>query len=211
MIEIVSATQITVQHLRDLIITGELKPGQIINEAVLAKGLGLSRQPVREALRILETESLVVNIPRKYTRISDASRPDFENVFQTKGMIECYALDLVKRNGVCDPSSLNTVLADSRDCRIEKGEDPRKVLECLKTLADFHIRLVALAENSHLLKLYKSILGNVCRYQFLFFSGTAAQPPIEAHCRIVENIKSGDFDQAKEVLSVPRFHYVLPA
>ncbi len=211
MIEIVSATQMTVQHLRDLIITGELKPGQTINEAVLANSIGLSRPPVREALRILEAESLVVNIPRKYTRVSDASFRDFEKVFQTKEMIECYVLDLLKKKEVSDFSSLHTALADSMDCRIEKDEDPRKVLGCLKTLADFHIRLVALAGNSHLLKLYRSILGNVCRYQFLYFSRTVAQPPVESHCRIAENIKSGDFDQAKKILSLPRFHYVLPS
>jgi DNA-binding GntR family transcriptional regulator len=211
MIEIVSATQATVQHLRDLIIAGELKPGQTINEAALANSIGLSRPPVREALRILETESLVVNIPRKYTRISDVSHRDFEKVFQTKEMIECYVLDLLKRKGVNDLSFLNTALAGSKDCKIEKGEDPQKVLGCLKTLADFHIRLVALAENSHMLKLYRSILGNVCRYQFMYFSRTLAQPPIEAHCQIVKNIKNGDFDQAKKVLSVPRVHYVLPA
>jgi DNA-binding GntR family transcriptional regulator len=200
MIEIASATQMTVQHLRDLIIIGELKPGQKINEAVLANSIGLSRPPVREALRMLEAESLVVNIPRKSTQISDISLKDFEEVFQTRGMIECYALDLIRKKRVSDFSSLDAALADSKDCKIEKGEDPRKVLGCLKTFADFHIKLVALADNSHMLKLYKAILGSVWRYQFMYFSKRGAQPLFEAHYQIAENIKSRDFDQAKKVL-----------
>jgi len=200
MIEIASATQMTVQHLRDLIVIGELKPGQKINEAVLANSLGLSRPPIREALRILEAESLVVNIPRKSSQISDISLKDFEEVFQTRGMIECYAIDLLQIKRVSDFSSLDTALADSKDCRIEKGEAPWKVLECLKTFADFHIKLVALADNSHTLKLYKAILGNIWRYQFMYFSKRAAQPLFESHYQIVENIKGGDFEQAKKVL-----------
>jgi len=101
---------------------------------------------------------------------------------------------------VNDFSSLDAALADSKDCKIEKGEDPRKVLGCLKTFADFHVKLVTLADNSHTLKLYGAILGSVWRYQFMYFSKRGARPLFEAHYQIVESIKSGDFDQAKKVL-----------
>lgn len=199
-IEIASATHLTVQHLRDLIIIGELKPGQKINETILANSVGLSRPPIREALRLLEAESLVVNIPRKSTYVSDISLHDFEETFQTRGMIEAYAIDLLKINSVKDFSSLDTALSEAAACRIKKGADAREVLRCLKIFADFHVRLVALAGNSHILKLYTSILSNVWRYQFMYFSKRPVQPLFEAHDLITKNIKAGDYEAAKEAL-----------
>jgi len=199
-IEITSATHMTVQHLRDMIIIGELKPGQKINETVLANSIGLSRPPIREALRILEAESLVVNIPRKSTYISEISLSDFEETFQTRGMIESYAIDLLKINNAKDFSSLDNALSEAANCRIEKGADAREVLRCLKIFADFHIKLVTLAGNSHILKFYKSILSSVWRYQFMYFSKRSVLPLFEAHDLITKNIKMGDYDQAKKVL-----------
>lgn len=207
-IEITSATQCTVQYLRDMIIISELKPGQKINETVLANSIGLSRPPIREALRILEAESLVVNIPRKSTYISEISLRDFEETFQTRGMIECYAIDLLKINNVKDFSSLDTALSEAANCRIEKGADAREVLRSLKIFADFHIKLVALAGNSHILKFYKSILSNIWRYQFMYFSKRSVQPLFEAHDVITKSIKMGDYDEAKRVfLSHMSYNY----
>lgn len=200
MIEVASATHMTVQYLRDMIIIGELKSGQKINETVLASSIGLSRPPIREALRILESESLVVSNPRKSTYISEISLNDFNQAFQTRGMIESYAIDLLKINNIKDFSSLDTAIAEAATCRIEKGADAKEILRCLKIFADFHIKLVELARNSYISKFYKSILSNIWRYQFMYFSKRSVLPLFEAHNLIVKNIKAGDFDQAKEVL-----------
>jgi DNA-binding GntR family transcriptional regulator len=200
MIELTSATHMTVQYLRDLIIIGELKPGQKINETILATSIGLSRPPIREALRILEADSLVINIPRKSTYVSEISLNDFEETFQTRGMIEVYAIDLLKSINAKDFSSLDSALSEAANCRIEKGSGAMEVLRCLKIFADFHIRLVTLAGNSHILKFYKSILSNVWRYQFMYFSKRPTQPLFEAHDLITKNIKMGDYDEAKKVL-----------
>lgn len=199
-IEITSATHSTAQYLRDLIIIGELKPGQKINESVLAESIGLSRPPIREALRILEAESLVVNIPRKSHQVREISFRDFEQTFQAREMIECYAIDLLKKNHVVDFSSLDTVLSEAANYRIGKGTDAMEVLKSLKVFADYHIKLVTLADNSDILKFYKSILSNIWRYQFMYFSKRSAQPLFDAHDLITKNLKAGQFDKAKEVL-----------
>jgi len=98
-LEINSATKSAVEYLRDLIITGELKPGQKINETALAADIGLSRPPIREALRILETEKMVATIPRKYTYV-------FTDLYQVRSMIEGYALELMKLLGGLDQKGL---------------------------------------------------------------------------------------------------------
>ena len=95
-IEILSATQSALHHLRDLIIIGELKPGQKINETALASSIGLSRPPLREALRILESECLVTSVPRKSTYVTEVSKEDFEKIYRARGMITAMHIHTTK-------------------------------------------------------------------------------------------------------------------
>ncbi len=81
-------------------ITGELKPGQKLNECGLSEELGISRPPLRETFRILEKDQLVVAIPRKGTYVTELSIRDFEEVCQIREMVECYVVDLLKISNV---------------------------------------------------------------------------------------------------------------
>ena len=98
--EITSITLKALQTLRDKIIVGELKAGYKLNESDISIGLGISRPPLREALRILETDRLVTNIPRKGTYVSELSVKDFVEISQTREMIECYCVDLLKASNI---------------------------------------------------------------------------------------------------------------
>jgi DNA-binding GntR family transcriptional regulator len=88
-VEIVSVTRSAYKYLKDKIITGELPARQKINENQLSSLLEISRPPLREALRLLEHEHLVVTIPRKGTHVTSISREDSRtalsgNLFQSK-------------------------------------------------------------------------------------------------------------------------------
>ena len=78
------------QYLSDIIIRSELKPGEEIQQKKLAEELGVSRTPVREALRILEREGLVQMIPRHGARVSEMTGSFMESLFDMLG--ELYAL-----------------------------------------------------------------------------------------------------------------------
>jgi len=78
------------QYLGDIIIRSELKPGEKIQQKRLAEELGVSRSPVREALRILEKEGLVQMIPRHGARVSEMTASFMECLFDILG--ELYAL-----------------------------------------------------------------------------------------------------------------------
>ncbi|MGQ9648141.1 MAG: GntR family transcriptional regulator [Thermodesulfobacteriota bacterium] len=199
-VEIFSATQTAVDHLKDLIITGELKPGQKINETALASDMGLSRPPLREALRILESECLITSVPRKSTYITEVSKEDFEKIYQARGMIECYSIDLIKTKNINDFSPLYNALDKASAIKLESGGKPKEILECLKVFAEFHLKLVELTGNNYLRHFYKSIASNLMRYQFLYFSKEYKKPLVEEHRRILELIKMGEYDQAKDCL-----------
>jgi len=94
--EIKTVTSIATEYLRKQIITGEIAAGQRINETDLAARLKISRPPIREALRILENEHLVINSPRKGTNVTTISIEDLENIYQTREMLECYSIDILK-------------------------------------------------------------------------------------------------------------------
>jgi DNA-binding GntR family transcriptional regulator len=199
-LEIFSATQAAVNHLRDLIILGELKPGQKINETALASNMGLSRPPLREALRILESECLITSVPRKSTYITEISKEDFEKIYRARGMIECYSIDLIRINNMHDFTPLFAALNEASSIKLESGAKPKEVLESLKVFAEFHIKLVELAGNAYLRHFYHSIASNLMRYQFLYFSKEYRKPLLEEHQHILDFIKMGEYDRAKDYL-----------
>jgi len=209
-LEISSATKSAVEYLRDLIITGELKPGQKINETALAADIGLSRPPIREALRILETEKMVATIPRKYTYVLPISQEDFTDLYQVRSMIEGYALELMKLNQVKDFSPLEDSIRKASNTRIKKGASPKEILRCCKIFTDFHFKIVTLTGNDYLQQLYSSITGSLLRYQYLHFSERPTQQLFESHQDILDTIKRLDYDKAKaKLLSHMNYNFEL--
>ncbi|MEA3359914.1 MAG: GntR family transcriptional regulator [Thermodesulfobacteriota bacterium] len=98
--EIKTVTNIATEYLRKQIITGEMAAGQRINETDLASYLNISRPPIRETFRILENEQLVVNIPRRGTKVTNISMKDLQEVYQARKMLECYAIDILKTKNI---------------------------------------------------------------------------------------------------------------
>ena len=79
------------ENLRESILTGRLKPGQRLMEIQLAEGLGVSRTPVREAIRKLELEDLVVMLPRKGAYVTNMSLKEILDVLEVRASLESLA------------------------------------------------------------------------------------------------------------------------
>lgn len=80
--------------LRQAILRGELKPGERLMEIKLANKLGVSRTPIREAIRMLELEGLVIMIPRKGAEVADISEKSLRDVLEVRGALEELAVCL---------------------------------------------------------------------------------------------------------------------
>ena len=74
--------------LRQAILRGELQPGERLMEIQLAQRLGVSRTPVREAIRKLELEGLVLMIPRRGAEVAEITRQDLEDVLEVRAALE---------------------------------------------------------------------------------------------------------------------------
>ena len=200
--EILNVTASTVQFLREKIISGDLKPGQKLNETSLSVTLGISRPPLREALRILEKDRMVVNVPRKGTYVAELSVNDFEELSQVREMIECYAIHLFKASNIKNLPKVTSALNKALSLPIPSGSlNPEQLLNRIRVFLDFHTSLVESSGNSRLAHIYHSISFNLARYQFIYFhiDGTA-QHSLDDHKRILEFIRNGDYDQAEEEL-----------
>ena len=80
--------------LRQAILRGELKPGERLMEIQLANKLGVSRTPIREAIRKLELEGLVLMIPRKGAEVAKISESNLRDVLEVRRSLEELAIDL---------------------------------------------------------------------------------------------------------------------
>ncbi len=208
--KIVNVTTSALQFLREKIITGELKSGEKLNEYSLSAKLGISRPPLREALRILEKDHMAVNIPRKGTYVTELSVKDFEELSQIREMIECYTIDCLKtfhiRNLPKVTLAFNKALSLPNPLN---SVDPEQLLNYIRVFLDFHTSLVESSGNSQLTHIYHSINFNLARYQFIYFyiNGTA-QHSLEDHKRILELIRNSNYDEAKEELK-RHIHYAV--
>jgi DNA-binding GntR family transcriptional regulator len=202
-VEILGVTKSVYQYLRDRIITGGLPPGQKLNENQLASLLDISRPPLREAFRILEHEHLVVNIPRKGTYVAPISTQDLQEVYHTRKMIECYAIELLRIKNMRDLPQVAAALDYTSDLSVPEptSENPEDRLNYLMAFADFHVKLVEAAGNSRLIHFYDIISSNLARYQFMYvYLPGLTRNSQEEHHHILEYISSGAYDRAKEHL-----------
>lgn len=208
--EAVNLTSTVVEALREKIIIGELKPGHKLNEIDISMDLGVSRPPLREAFRILEKDNMAVSIPRKGTYVSELSLKDFTEVSQTREMIECFSMDLLKASSVRELPKAERALREAAALQSRFDvTDEAELIRSIKVMHEFHTGLVEATGNSMLSRIYDSIGYTLARYQYIYFHiADAARHSLEDHNRVLELIREGNFDQAKEELR-KHIHYTV--
>jgi DNA-binding GntR family transcriptional regulator len=104
-------------RLRELIYAGTLPAGSWIDELALAKSFGLSRTPLREALKVLEKEGLVRNVPRQGSFVTELSAEDLEELFPIMAMLEARcALEATRKATDADIRALEAIHAELERC-----------------------------------------------------------------------------------------------
>ncbi len=206
----VNLTSTVVETLREKIIIGELKPGHKLNEIDISMDLGVSRPPLREAFRILEKDNMAVSVPRKGTYVSELSLKDFTEVSQTREMIECFSMDLLKASSVRDIPKAERALREAAALQSRFDvTDEAELTRSIKVMHEFHTGLVEATGNSMLSRIYDSIGYTLARYQYIYFHiDDAARHSLEDHNKVLSLVREGDFDQAKEELR-KHIHYTV--
>ena len=112
--------EVVCETLREAIISGVLRPGERLMEIQLAEELGVSRTPVREAIRKLELEGFVIMIPRRGTYVADLSIKDINEVFEVRSALDSLA------NGLAAERITEEELEQME--RLKRAFDPQALL-----------------------------------------------------------------------------------
>jgi DNA-binding GntR family transcriptional regulator len=197
--EKIGITRALVQHLRKQIIMGILPPGSSLIENQLSSELGISRPPLREALRVLEYEGLIKNFPRKGSFVSEMSVKDFVEVSQIRIMIESFAIDLLQQKHITDCSLLSCYLEGPDIPSMPSQDDPpEKKLAKLANSRFYHFKLIEAAGNLKLMQFYSTIHYSIERYQFFYaFGPNVKEDGLEDHTAVADLITKGQYEKAK--------------
>ncbi len=141
--------------LRDSIVTGVFLPGERLNTAEVARKLGLSTAPVRDALNRLEAEGLIEIRPRSGTFVSELSPVDVRETFEIRAALECLALEL-------GAASLNgDHIAEFHDL-LRKMNDPDTSESLHEQLnREFHGLIVEMSGNRRLIQMYRRVGAHI--------------------------------------------------
>ncbi|MCF8077894.1 MAG: GntR family transcriptional regulator [Desulfobacterales bacterium] len=194
-------TDSLVEYIRCQIIDGDFRPGQKLSEAGISSKLGISRSPLREAFRVLAGEHLVEIVPRHGCFVTIVSMADCKEIFETREMLECFAVDLLKEKKITKLAAVEEALKSTADLKMPADKDPAKKFRYLKIIADFHIKLVESAGNSKLSTYYLYMFPTLARYQsmYVFIDGLMDRSH-HKHEEIFNKIVKGDYRSAKKML-----------
>ncbi|MEV6123330.1 GntR family transcriptional regulator [Streptomyces sp. NPDC052077] len=176
-------------ELRQRIIDGVYPPGTRLIETDLAARLGVSRVPVREAMRALESEGFVETVPRRGTVVVELSEQDVEELFDVREALEVLASQqAAQRATKADLRRVRACLAQAR--RALDAEDPVALGHANEA---FHDEILKLSHNALLQGVLKPLHG---RLHWLLRQTGDPHELVEEHTRLFEAIASGEPDRA---------------
>jgi len=143
--------------IKKAIIKGFIKPGEKINETKIAKDMGISRSPVREALQELKKEGVVINIPYKGTYVNLLGKKDVEDMYIIRGLLESYAVEFLIRNK--DEAIIELLKQNVRE--IEKSVEKKQKKELVKHDLQFHRNICNFTKNQKLINIWEEFQSQV--------------------------------------------------
>ncbi len=186
--------EIVYEELKREILVGEIAPGTRMMEIELADIMGVSRTPVREAIRKLEKEGLVTIEPRKGAYASDVSIKDMVDVLEVREDLEAMAAALAAQKATKEERQnlINATLAYKEAVESQKAEDITKCDEY------FHQLIVNCSGNKTLIQLFSQVQELALRFRYLYYDDFSRYKnmPME-HIEIEDAILSGDSQRAR--------------
>jgi DNA-binding GntR family transcriptional regulator len=201
--------------VQELITTLELAPGAPINAQQLAKDLEMGLVPVREALKLLAHENLVVITPRHGLYVSDVNIPDLEQLSEMRLAMEGLSARLAAERATPDDIVVlealrqEQAIASADQAAAEAEEAPmgraESALESSRRLFDidhkFHQAVAQAAHNKYLADSLERLFGLSQRLWYLALPRIRFLPSaVEMHLALVEAIEAGDGERAEEIM-----------
>jgi DNA-binding GntR family transcriptional regulator len=190
-------TQRAYELIREKITTLELGPGTSINEQQLAADLDMGPVPVREALKLLAHDDLVVITPRHGLYVADVDVPDLEEISEMRLSLESLCAQLAAQRAT--PDDLVVLEALSQEQSTIPPEDSRRLFEFDHR---FHQAIARAAHNKYLARTLDHLFGLSQRLWYLALPHIEFLPgAVEKHLELVQAIKDRDATRAEQIMS----------
>ena len=183
--------------LRQAILRGELKPGERLMEIQLANKLGVSRTPIREAIRKLELEGLVLMIPRRGAEVAEITEKSLRDVLEVRGALEELAVKLACQK-ITDEEIAELRAAEKEfEMALHSGD----VTKYAEADVKFHDIIYHATDNQRLIQLLFNLREQMYRYRVEYLKREEAHGKLlEEHKNIIETIAARDMDAAVDAV-----------
>ena len=186
--------------LRRAILRGELKPGERLMEIRLANKLGVSRTPIREAIRKLELEGLVLMVPRKGAEVAEITEKNLRDVLEVRCALEELAVQLACDR--IDPERMQQLLDAAAHFRDILGT--ADITELGEADEAFHDVIFRATDNRRLIQLLNNLREQMYRYRIEYLKKKECYPQLlEEHAAIIQAIREHDKAKATEITVCP--------
>lgn len=172
--------------LRQAILTGELKPGERLMEIHLANKLGVSRTPIREAIRKLELEGLVTMIPRRGAEVAQITEKSLQDVLEVRRSLDALCAELA-----CERISEAQIAALEAACTaFEEATQTKNARAIAAADVELHDIIISATDNKRLVQLVNNLAEQMYRYRFEYIKDeTMHSRLVEEHRVIFEAIR----------------------
>ena len=171
--------------LRQAILKGELKPGERLMEIALAERLGVSRTPIREAMRKLEQEGLVVMIPRRGAQVANITEKDLNDVLEVRIALENVAIEKACARMTEEEMRRLWLAAKEFEHTIAEGN----LVKLAEADVAFHEVIYQASDNKRLIQVLNNMREQIYRYRVEYLKDENNYPTLmKEHKDIVEGL-----------------------
>ena len=185
--------------LREAILRGDLKPGERLMEIQLASQLGVSRTPIREAIRMLEQEGLAVTMPRKGAEVAKMTLKGMEDVLEIRA-----ALDELASQLACERmTEAQLVHLEERKDAFERSLKTGNVKAIAEADVNFHDVIYEATGNPKLVNMLNNLREQIYRYRIEYLKNADNYPIlIKEHEVIYQSLCNRNKEEAKSAIAV---------
>jgi DNA-binding GntR family transcriptional regulator len=195
----------------NLIMEGKLKAGEKISPEFLAQNFGVSRTPVREALKHLEKIGLVVSKPYVGTYVKSLQLDEIEELYTLRELLETYIVTPIMEN--IEEKDIQELEQLQGKIEAEIAKVPRNNKRIYELNEDFHLKMYAISKMPHLCSIIKDLLSALAFVRLFFAKNeTYGETSLHEHRSYIEMLRNRDIKAMKKrrLANLLNHHHKMP-
>lgn len=191
-----SVAKDVIAYIKDQILTGELNPGDRIVETRLAKDLGISQTPVREALRELQGEGIIHIVPNKGPMVCTMNMKDVFEIYSLRSVIEGLAIRLATQWATDEEvAELETIYNEMKEKLYDES-----VIYLMDDSHRIHDQIMKMSNHAQLYSIFQSLSFKISLLNRLLGTKKTKQYEVDQHQELIDAVKSRDMNHAEQVM-----------